>query len=201
METEVTCPDCGKVIAPPGAVDNMLRCRCAENRVAKTSPDRVSSRPNISISIPEPEPAAPAPPADELKDDVDSDGDVAGLTSTEKKCYVCGADLAGRVRLKDHLGRYWCKQCAAADQRAKRREEELRCADCSRVFPAHKLQYFQTDRVCSSCFKTREKELERKIVKANAEKVHKTHEWVQLKWMAIIAAGLIVIATIFQLTR
>ena len=88
METEVTCPDCGKLIAPPGAVDNMLRCRCAENRVAKNSPDSVSSRPKIYIPItpPDPEPA-PAPAADELKDvvDRDSDGDVAGLTITETK--------------------------------------------------------------------------------------------------------------------
>ena len=196
METEVTCPDCGKLIAPEGAVDDVLRCRCADNRVPKSSPDRVPTRPRISVPIPDPAPAASD------KDDTDTlDAGAAGLTSTEKKCYVCGADLAGRVRLKDHLGRYWCKQCAAADERAKRREEELRCADCSRVFPAHKLQYFQTDRVCSTCYKAREKELERKIVKANAEKMHKSHEWGQLKWMAIIAVALIVIATIFQLVR
>ena len=43
--------------------------------------------------------------------------------------------------------------------------------------------------------------VERKILKANAEKVHKTHEWKQLKWMAIIAFALIVIGTIFQLMR
>jgi len=194
METEVTCPDCGKVIAPPGAVDNGLRCRCADNRVARTSPDSVPTRPRISVPIPDPAPA---------EDDVDpTDEDAAAaLTSTEKKCYVCGANLAGRVRLKDHLGRYWCKECAAADARAKKREDELRCADCSRVFPAHKLQYFQTDRVCATCYKAREKELEKKIVKATAEKQHKEHEWGQLKWMAIIALGLIVIATIFQLMR
>jgi hypothetical protein len=197
METEVTCPDCGKVIAPPGTVDNVLRCRCAEKQVPQTSPDRVPTRPRISIPIPDPTPEPQH--ADDAQDD--DDAAAAALTSTEKKCYVCGANLAGRVRLKDHLGRYWCKECAAADARAKRREDELRCADCSRVFPAHKLQYFQTDRVCATCFKAREKELERKIVKANAEKMHKSHEWGQVKWLAIIAIGLIVIATIFQLVR
>jgi hypothetical protein len=197
METEVTCPDCGKVIAPPGTVDNLLRCRCAEQRVPKSSPDRVPTRPRISVPIPDP---PPAPPKGDT-DAGDEDAAAAALTSTEKKCYVCGADLAGRVRLKDHLGRYWCKGCAAADARAKKREDELRCADCSRVFPAHKLQYFQTDRVCATCYKAREKVLEKKIVKATAEKKHKEHEWGQLKWMAIIAVGLIVIATIFQLMR
>src|SRR5688572_10487484 len=197
METEVRCPDCGKVIAPPGTVDNVLRCRCADNRAPKISPDRVSSRPKISVPIPDPEPA----PANS-KDDTDSLGSDAAITASEQKiCYVCGTDLTGRLRLKDHLGRYWCKECAAADERAKKREEELRCADCSRLFPANKLQYFQTDRVCATCFKHREKELERKIIRANAEKKHKEHEWGQLKWMALVALGLIIIATIFQLTR
>ena len=50
------------------------------------------------------------------------------------------------AKLKDKLGRYWCKDCADADARAKKREEELRCPDCGRVFPDHKLVYFQTDR-------------------------------------------------------
>ena len=199
METEVTCPDCGKVIAPPGTVDNVLRCRCAEKQVPKTSPDRVPTRPRISVPIPDPAPPSPSAPA--TTDATDDDDAASALTSTEKTCYVCGANLAGRVRLKDHLGRYWCKECAAADARAKKREDELRCADCSRVFPAHKLQYFQTDRVCKTCYKAREKDLEKKIVKASAEKKHKEHEWTQLKWMAIIALGLIVIATIFQLMR
>jgi hypothetical protein len=197
METEVTCPECGKVIAPPGAVENGLRCRCAENRVPRTSLDSVPTRPSISIPIPPPA-AEPEPAPSSSGDDLDA---IGTPTTTEKRCYVCGADLAGRTRLKDHLGRYWCKECAAADARAKKREDELRCADCSRVFPLHKLKYFQTDRVCATCYKDREKELERKIVRANAEKVHKSHEFGKLKWMAIVAIGLIVIATIFQLSR
>ena len=205
METHVTCPDCGKVIAPPGEIDNVLRCRCAENRVSKLNPERISSRPNISVPVDEIARSLAEPEFSDSDDKSDTDTldaeSNAALTSTEKKCYVCGADLAGRVSLKDHLGRYWCKECAAADARAKRREDELRCADCSRVFPAHKLQYFQTHRVCSTCYKAREKVLEKKIVKASAEKLHKSHEWSKLKWMAIIAVGLIVIATIFQLSR
>ena len=198
METEVTCPDCGKVIAPPGAVENILRCRCAESKKPKVSLDRVSTRPKISVPIPPAAPPEPAPSPSRSADDLDA---LDSPVSTEKKCYVCGADLAGRVRLKDHLGRYWCKECAAADEKRKKREDELRCADCSRVFPEHKLKFFQTDRVCASCYKEREKELERKIIRANAEKVHKSHEWGQLKWMAIIGGGLIAIATIVQFLR
>ena len=199
METDVVCPDCGKVIAPQGAVENALRCRCAENMAPKASPERLTSRPRIAVPMPPSEPVETAPTSS--KEDTDTLDAPSPITSNEKRCYVCGADLAGRTRLKDHLGRYWCKECAAADERAKKREEELRCADCSRLFPLHKLQYFQTDRVCSTCYRAREKDLERKISKANAEKKHKHHEWRQLKWMAIAATALILMATIFQLMR
>ena len=39
-----------------------------------------------------------------------------------------------------------------------------RCPDCGRVFPANKLVYFQVTRVCRSCYREREKELERKLL-------------------------------------
>jgi hypothetical protein len=188
METEVTCPDCGKVIAPPGAVDSALRCRCGEKRGPKVTVDEVSSRPNISVPIPD------LPPKTHHREE--EDHSPAAVARRAKTCYICGTSLEGRVRLKDHLGRYWCKECAAADERAKRREAESRCADCSRVFPPHKLKYFQTDKVCASCFKVREKELEQKILKANLNKTEKTHEWAQVKRLAIIAGVLILLGTI-----
>ena len=107
METDVVCPDCGKLIAPRGKVDELRRCKCGDALAA----DKAAS-------------------------------EAAQAQAGSKHCYVCGADLAGRVRLKDNLGRYWCKQCASADKKAKRHEEKGRCADCSRVFPPDKLTVF-----------------------------------------------------------
>lgn len=193
METDIVCPECGKVIAPAGSVEDVVRCRCGEQRGPKVRVEEVSTRPRISVPIP----TVPQQ-AQEEKDDREAS---AALQSTEKTCYICGRSLAGRTRFKDHLGRYWCKECAAADERAKRREEELTCPDCGRVFPEHKLVYFQTTRVCPSCFKEREKALEKKIVKSNINKVEKQHEWKQLKWLALVSGGLILLATLFQMLR
>ena len=188
METDVVCPDCGKVIAPAGTVENSLRCRCSESRGSRISADQVSIKPKISVPIPIESPA---------KDDTDTlPAENDSPVTREKKCYVCGKELAGRTRLKDHLGRYWCKECAAADERAKKRQEELRCPDCGRVFPDHKLVYFQVTRVCKSCYKEREKKLEKKITKAAAEKIHEKVEWSGIKRMAIIAGVLILLGTI-----
>src|SRR3989442_12348767 len=92
METEITCPDCGKVIAAPGQVPDAQRCRCAELEKKQRSQG-----------------AAPKP---------------------EKTCYVCGKNLEGHSRRKDKLGRYWCKDCARADEAVKKKQEDLRCPDC-----------------------------------------------------------------------
>jgi hypothetical protein len=159
--TEITCPDCGKVIAPAGSVADARRCRCAEQEQRRATGVAVPAKPS-------------------------------------KSCYVCGEDLVGKKRLKDHLGRYWCQRCADADERAKKREGELRCPDCSRVFPDHKLVYFGAERVCQSCYKEREKALEKKITKAAGEKIQKGEEINKIKWLAIIGIGLIVVAALFK---
>lgn len=181
MDTEVVCPDCGKIIAPEGAIENNRRCRCAENDFA----------PSASGTSLDPVSAAEA-----------ADAAVAAAASApavEKKCFVCGKDLSGRKRLKDHLGRYWCRECARADARAKKREEDLRCPDCGRVFPADRLVYFQVTRVCKSCYREREKALERKLAKSGIEKGQKRAEWTKIKVMALIAVGLLVLATVAKL--
>src|SRR5688572_19479194 len=102
METEITCPECGKVIAPPSSkVDRTAHCRCAEE----------AARP--SVALPQ-----------------------------TKNCYVRGANLSGRKRLRDHLGRYWCADCARADRRAKKRMKQIKCPDCNRMVPPHKMVLF-----------------------------------------------------------
>jgi hypothetical protein len=188
METDVICPDCGKVIAPPGAVDNAARCRCGESRGAKISAADVPVRPSIR-TMPKAVMTRAAP-----RQETEAEAAVANKTTKEKKCYVCGADLTGRVRFKDSAGHYWCKDCTSQDK--KKREEETRCPDCGRVFPEEKLVYFQTEKVCSSCFREREKVLEKKIKKAAAEKIHQKAEWGSIKWMSIGAGVLLALGTI-----
>jgi len=201
MPTEVHCPDCGKIIAPAGTIDDAVRCRCGEAGRHRLTPKDVSFRPSISVPIPEAAPAA-KPQQGTVDDDIETFGESSASTATEKTCYVCGASLARRVRLKDHLGRYWCKQCAAADKRSKRHEEKGRCHDCSRVFDPRKLTTLPDNvRVCPSCFKAREKALEKKIVRHGIEKTHQRHETRKLMWLAVIAAVLLLLGLIHHFLR
>jgi hypothetical protein len=160
--TEVVCPDCGKYIAPKGAVESAMRCRCAEMEAA---------------------PSVPVP------------------QDTRKRCYVCSADVTNRKRLKDHLGRYWCGECARADHRAKRRVKENQCPDCSRMFPPGKLLEHGDDRVCKQCYKKRLDNTTKKLVKMGHAAATKRHEIKHIKLMLFILVVLIALATYHQFFR
>ncbi len=161
--TEVVCPDCGKYIAAPDAVEAHQRCRCADEHAAAA-------------------PGAPAAPVDQVK-----------------RCYVCSADITHRKRLKDHIGRYWCDECAKADKRAKKRALENQCADCSRMFAPGKLFEHGQDKVCKGCYKKRLDEIRKKLVHMGHAAATKRHEIKHIKWMAIVIAVLIVLATYHQI--
>jgi hypothetical protein len=169
METEITCPDCQKVIAPKGSIDESLRCIC-----------------NDSL---------------DMKDDTDTIAADAINAGAPKTCYVCNADLTGRVRLKDKLGNYWCKECASKDKRKKRHEQKYKCADCSRPFPKEKLKYFQNVRLCATCFREREKKLEKKIKKQVAETIHEKHEKTKILIWCLVVVALLGAALVFQMMR
>ena len=153
METEITCPDCGKVIAPPGSgVDPTARCRCAQEAARS------------SIPIP-----------------------------NNKHCYVCGRDLTGRKRLKDHLGRYWCGDCAKADKRAKKRIKQIKCPDCNRMVAPHKMVLFDDVKICGHCELVRKKKMAKRLKEMGIQEAHRRYEMSAVKWMAV---GLTVVAII-----
>ncbi len=118
-----------------------------------------------------------------------------------KTCYVCGNDVTTRKRLKDHLGRYWCGECARADERAKKRMHELQCLDCSRMFPPLRLMEYGDVKVCKSCYKKRLDAAEKKLIKLGHAAATKRHEIKHIKWMLIIVAVLVALATYNQFFR
>ena len=121
--------------------------------------------------------------------------------STQKRCYVCSTDLSNRKRLKDHLGRYWCAECAKADERAKKRAAENQCPDCSRMFPPNKLFEHGTDRVCKQCHRKRLDEISRKLVHMGHAAASRRYELKHIKWMLIVLIVLLALATYNQYFR
>lgn len=160
MSIEVVCPDCGRYIAPEGAVDAAVRCRCAEEAAALEA----------QRSVP-------------MKEG--------------KNCYICSKDLSGRTRLKDHLGRYWCHDCAKADERAKKRAAENLCPGCSRNFPPAKLFDYKGDRFCRGCYKLKLEETTKEIRQLGQTVARRRHDLKAIKGL-LIALGVLGIVGILN---
>ena len=99
---------------------------------------------------------------------------IAGETLPGMKvCVACGADVAGRKRMKDSAGRYWCYDCGVADRKAKAaggdgapitssdaRPSMGQCPLCKGVYPEADL--LNSDRhggrkICDRCHNKRKK--------------------------------------------
>jgi hypothetical protein len=72
-----------------------------------------------------------------------------------KICCKCGRDVAGKKRLKDHSGRYWCADCGNSDEKRKRLIEGGICAHCGEAFHGHELTVIGDSTFCKRCLKHR----------------------------------------------
>lgn len=91
----------------------------------------------------------------------------------EKICCVCGENVAGKPRMKDKEGRYWCYECGMADTQRKRqlesaavgrtsnessvaaRVETVQCPDCQQTFMPGDLSDFEGKHLCAGCIQKR----------------------------------------------
>ncbi len=85
------------------------------------------------------------------------------ITSSPKLCVACGKNVAGRKRMKDSAGRYWCIECGKADQ-AKKVAMGLAgagggttCGGCGENFSASQLTKWGNASLCNKCIAKRSK--------------------------------------------
>jgi hypothetical protein len=81
----------------------------------------------------------------------------ASLSEGHKFCCKCGADVTHAKRMKDHLRRYWCYECGAADQLKRGAGLALKCPDCNHHFPPTKMLKHREEYVCETCHDARTK--------------------------------------------
>lgn len=114
-----------------------------------------------------------------------------------KSCYVCGTELTGQRRLKDHLNRYWCLDCARADERAKQKAVDNQCPGCSRMFAPSKLFAYNDEKLCRTCYKQRMEETAKRLRKLGHETAIKRHDLNAIKGL-LIALGVMVVLAILN---
>jgi hypothetical protein len=71
-----------------------------------------------------------------------------------KICTICGIDVNGKPRVKDHDGNYYCLPCDEA-QKQQRQSAQSACPDCGRFFPKDKLETHGGQLVCQGCVRKR----------------------------------------------
>ena len=76
-------------------------------------------------------------------------------TQGAKLCCKCGVNVAGKKRLKDHDGRYWCAECHTADEKRKKLVAGGICAGCGEAFHGPGLTLIGDETFCKPCLKVR----------------------------------------------
>ncbi len=71
--------------------------------------------------------------------------------AVEKICCVCGANVAGKKRMKDADGTYWCYECGMADTVRKHPDQGVECIECHQKFPPSQIVEFLDKKVCQPC--------------------------------------------------
>jgi hypothetical protein len=118
----ILCPDCGGVVGATETTEDGDPCRCF---VAKSSDD--------THMDPVDPPAA----------------DLAAPSVRPKVCRICGKDVTGQKRAKDHTG-YYCYDCHKAEEK-RENYGRVRCRVCGHLVKEESLTDYEGTRMCPTC--------------------------------------------------
>jgi hypothetical protein len=128
-----------------------------------------------------------------------------------KVCCVCGENVAGKPRMKDHSGRYWCYECGMADQQKKHNSTlngtivstvpELACPDCGKMFPQTKLLTHESLQLCEPCITKRKAAAKREAVRIAAAQAEAEEMAHKQRFYLLIGGAVAAILVLFFLIR
>jgi DNA-directed RNA polymerase subunit RPC12/RpoP len=162
VSTNLICPDCGGVIgsAEPG----VAVCTCFAKPEESFDVGEHSSERSLS--------------------------DTEAVAELTKRCFKCGANVAGHRRFKDSRG-YLCVECNRKEMEAEK-EGTAACAECGRRVKPTGLVEFRGLMICKLC-KNDHTDAERKKVKLVSSKNFDEQEKKSVKTLAILLGILAVL--------
>jgi len=164
MSTDLICPDCGGIIGG-SPEDPGKACTCWSNKGTSAGLEDGSQTSGDTVIE-----KAPAPPV--------------------KVCCQCGADLAGKKRLRDSRG-YWCYACHKLDQEKNKPKGE-KCDDCGRIVAVAALSDFEGRKICGICRNDRKEMAEAQRRRSGISSAHYDQlDKKRLLWMLAIVAVLV----------
>jgi hypothetical protein len=135
MADELICPDCGGIIGATEVTDAGKPCTCfAYLQKAKAMDEIALEALNENADLPNTE-------------------NPSNQTGSAKICIKCGADVAGKKRVKDARG-YMCYDCAK-EERRDQRGGRIRCASCSRWAAESAIVEYEGIKICTHCHRER----------------------------------------------
>jgi DNA-directed RNA polymerase subunit RPC12/RpoP len=105
-----------------------------------------------------------------------------------KVCRICGKDVTGQKRVRDHLG-YYCYECAKEVEK-KEHQGRVRCKVCGHLTKEENIQPYDGVKMCRRCRQDRD-ELKIQKIKRMGFKGARTRE--ELRRIYMMAAALVVL--------
>jgi len=128
-----------------------------------------------------------------------------------KVCCVCGENVAGKPRMKDHTGRYWCYECGMADQQKKHNSTlngttvqvapNLACPDCGKMFALTQLLAHEGLQLCEPCVTKRRASAKREAVRVAAAQAEAEEMARKQRFYLLIGGVVAAILVLFFLIR
>jgi hypothetical protein len=162
MIGELLCPDCGGVVGATETTEAGPPCRC----FVKDPADLEKSGDTVSDA-----PAVEVPVA--------------------KLCRICGKDVTGHKRVRDHLG-YYCYECAK-EQELKEHQGRVRCQVCGHLVKPESLTPYEGTKMCPKCHNERIEARQQQIKRMGFKGARTREEIRQLKNLLMIIGVLVVI--------
>jgi hypothetical protein len=114
--------------------------------------------------------------------------------AVEKICVICGANVAGRPRLKDRQGQYFCIECGEADSERKH-AVGTPCTDCKKRFGEKEIHQHNGEPVCDACLMKRHQAERDHARRMRAQ--HEEEEAARARKIQIsVAVGIVVLAIV-----
>ncbi len=162
MMDALLCPDCGGVVGATEPTEAGPPCRCF---VAQTSPvDKAEETLSDTVTVHAP---------------------------IAKICRICGKDVAGQKRVRDHLG-YYCYACAKEEEK-KEHQGRVRCRVCGHLVKEEVLTNYEGTKMCPRCHAERIEAQKTQIKRMGFKGVRTREELRQLKVLLAIAGVLAVV--------
>jgi len=120
---------------------------------------------------------------------------VSTQSAGEKICCSCGQSVAGKKRLKDDRGQYWCIPCAEKEE-TKKHGGRVECPDCHRMMREDAMIAVELTKVCPTCHRERMALAKKNpaVRSARYDAEYRKHELKKIKILGCFIVGLIVLA-------